>query len=143
MVASFCLRLAAGLIAMLPFLPAAIVPPRFYRVQFLTALGLLALSGLFLQQMDSLGYSIWKFWIFLILASVACLLGSIIWHLDGHPGGAWMTWITPVPVIACLVEEAMGQREDKIALIFVGDALCSSLVLGSAERRPCSWGILI
>ena len=33
MAATFCLRLACGLIAVLPVLPTALVPPRFYRVQ--------------------------------------------------------------------------------------------------------------
>ena len=46
MAVTFCLRLAAGLILMLPILNPAVIPPRFYRVHFLTALGLLAVVGI-------------------------------------------------------------------------------------------------
>ena len=45
MVATFCLRLAAGLILCCRSCPPRTIPPRFYRVQFLTALGLLAVAG--------------------------------------------------------------------------------------------------
>src|SRR4051812_26520739 len=43
MVATFCLRLALGMIAPMLVLPIAIVPPRFFRVQFLSGLALIVL----------------------------------------------------------------------------------------------------
>src|ERR1043165_1596590 len=69
-VATFCLRLAAGLILMLPILPASQIPPRFFRVHFLTALGLLALAGVFIG-----GIATIAFWLLFAVGMAACLLG--------------------------------------------------------------------
>ncbi|MCI0641010.1 MAG: hypothetical protein L0Y72_18745 [Gemmataceae bacterium] len=76
----FCLRLACGLIAVLPVLPLAQVHPRFFRVQYLTALGLLAAAVFFLH--DLVGVYFWAAWAFGVLA---CFAGSISWHVEGHP----------------------------------------------------------
>ena len=82
MLVSFCLRLAWGLIACTLFLPAAVVPPRFFRVQHLTALGLLAVAAFFLRdQADA-----WC-WLALGLAAALAFVGSIVWHVEGAPGG--------------------------------------------------------
>ena len=45
----FALRLAAGMIACLLLLSPADVNPRFYRVHFLTALGLTGLAAVFVR----------------------------------------------------------------------------------------------
>ena len=76
---------------MLPILPHAQVPPRFYRVHFLTALGLLAVAGLFVWEVsDGL------FWILFAASMLCCVIGSIVWHLDDAPGGPLTIWLTPI-----------------------------------------------
>src|SRR5262245_63618205 len=82
MVAAFCLRLAWGLLASLVVLPAAVVPPRFYRVQFLTALFLLAVATFFLNEAAE-----WQLWLALAVGMLTCLAGSIVWHLRDAPWG--------------------------------------------------------
>jgi hypothetical protein len=122
-VASFCLRLAAGMLLMLPLLPRAPVPPRFFRVHFLTALGLLVVAGLFL--FDSASPA---FWIVFALAAAGCLAGSIVWHIDGHPGGAWLNGLTALALLACMI---VGGEPPPTPLR-AGDDVLSALVLGSA-----------
>lgn len=127
MVAAFCLRLAAGLILMLPLLPSAPIPPRFYRVHFLTALGLLAVSIFFVSDFATV-----DFWILYACASLLCLIGSIVWHLDEAPGGRWTVWLTPIALTACMIYAGMLQRGDADSPVRIGDDLCAALVLGSA-----------
>jgi hypothetical protein len=127
LVAAFCLRLAAGLILMLPLLSPAQIPPRFYRVHFLTALGLLVLVGIFSVDMADA-----MLWVMLGLAGVGCLLGSIVWHLDEAPGGSVTIYLTPVALLASLVYSGMLQRGDADSYRRVGDDVLSALVLGSA-----------
>ena len=63
MVATFCLRLACGLVLALMVLVPAQVPPRFFRVQYLTALGLSAVAGFFLRELADV-----RLWHFSVLA---------------------------------------------------------------------------
>lgn len=127
MVAAFCLRLAAGLLLMLPILPAAQIPPRFYRVHFLTGLGLLAVVVVFFfEQADAL------FWGFFAAAALGCFVGSIVWHLDEAPGGVWAAWLTPVAMTACLIYGGMLERGGDETGIRIADDLGSALVVGSA-----------
>lgn len=131
MVAAFCLRLAAGLLLMLPILPAAQIPPRFYRVHFLTALGLLAVVALFFfETADTL------FWVLFALAFIGCLIGSIVWHLHEAPGGILAALVTPIALTACLIyggilERTSDQERVEPAMRFADDAT-SALVVGSA-----------
>ena len=81
MLPSFCLRLAWGLIAALILLPPSQVHPRFFRVQYLTALGLLAVAGFFVRDLAHL----W-FWLALAAGMLCAFAGSVIWHIDGNPG---------------------------------------------------------
>ncbi|MCI0379854.1 MAG: hypothetical protein L0215_19915 [Gemmataceae bacterium] len=76
----FCLRLVCGLIAVLPVVPTAQVHPRFFRIQYLTALGLLATAIFFLY--DVAGPYFWITW---SLGVLACFAGSVSWHVEGHP----------------------------------------------------------
>src|SRR5580704_13076150 len=98
MFAIFFLRLACGLIVVLPILPAAVVPPRFYRVQFLAALGLLAVAAVLLGA--TAGVAFWLAW---SAAATGCVAGSIVWHLDEAPGGRLVVWLTAPALLACLV----------------------------------------
>ncbi len=127
MVATFCLRLAAGLILMLPILAPAQIPPRFYRVHFLTALGLLVLAGIFM--VDAADFA---FWGMLGVAGVGCVIGSIVWHLDEAPGGRWTVYCTPIALTACLVYGGMLRRGDMDAPLRLADDVLSAFVVGSA-----------
>jgi hypothetical protein len=124
-VAAFCLRLAAGLLLMLPILPASIIPPRFYRVHFLTALGLLAVVGLFFHETaDTL------FWLLFGVAAIGCVVGSVLWHLHEAPGGKTIAMVTPIALTACLLYAGYLQHPDAPARS--ADDFAAALVLGSA-----------
>jgi hypothetical protein len=127
MEATFCLRLACGLIFVLPILPAAIVPPRFYRVQFLAALGLLAVAGVFL--IPSAGPA---FWCMYAIAAGGCLAGSIVWHLKEAPGGRLVIWLTAPALLACLVLGGFAAHPTDDPAWRTADDLASMAVLGSA-----------
>ena len=125
MVAAFCLRLAAGLLMMLPILPADVIPPRFYRVHFLTALGLLAVAAMFFfETADAL------FWAIFGVAALGCVIGSVVWHLYDAPGGKAVAYLTPIALTACLVYAGYLQYPD--APLRIADEVCSALVVGSA-----------
>jgi hypothetical protein len=124
---TFCLRLAAGLILMLPTLNPAQIPPRFYRVHFLTALGLLAVAGILLAESATLG-----FWLIYAVAVLGCVIGSIIWHLDGAPGGRISVILTPIVMVACLIYGGMIERGDADTPLRIADDVAAALVLGSA-----------
>jgi hypothetical protein len=124
---TFCLRLAFGLVAVLPLLPSSIVPPRFYRVQFLVALALLAGSAFFLRDVADLA-----FWIACALAVASCCAGSVVWHLDNAPGGRAMIWLTPPALLACLILGRMAAHPADVAWWHLADDLAAAAVLGSA-----------
>jgi hypothetical protein len=125
-VATFCLRLAAGLILMLPILPSEGIPPRFYRVHFLTALGLLAAAGIFVADVADLA-----FWLTFAVAVFGCLVGSIVWHLNEAPGGKLAVYLTPIAIVACLIQGGMLLRGEADGLMRVADDVAGALVLGS------------
>lgn len=124
MAATFCLRLACGVIFVLPILPAAVIPPRFFRVQFLVALGLLAVAAVFLR--DAAGVAFWIAW---AAAALCCAAGSIVWHLDNAPGGRLLIWLTPPVLLACLV---LGGLTEDAPAWRIADDLTSMAVLGTA-----------
>src|SRR5205823_3254621 len=121
----FCLRLAAGLMLMLPILPAAIIPPRFFRVHFLTALGLLVVAAIFIQD-----YATPLFWLVFVVAILGCVIGSILWHLDEAPGGRWANRLTPIALAACLIYGGVLIRGNTESLRIADDVL-ATLVVGS------------
>jgi hypothetical protein len=125
-VATFCLRLAAGLILMLPILPAAHIPPRFYRVHFLTALGLLAVAGIFIGEKATI-----EFWLIYAAAILGCFVGSIVWHLHEAPGGKLAVYLTPIALAACLIRGGMLVRGDAAGPMRIADDVLAALVVGS------------
>jgi hypothetical protein len=127
MTATFCLRLACGVIFVLPILPAAIVPPRFFRVQFLVALGLLAVAAVFLR--DTAGAAFWIVWAASVLC---CAAGSIVWHLDRAPGGTRLIWLTPPALVACLLLGGRITHPADAPGWYIADDLASMAVLGAA-----------
>jgi hypothetical protein len=125
-VATFCLRLAAGLILMLPILPPVHIPPRFYRVHFLTALGLLVIAGIFVGDSATLA-----FWLIFAAAAVGCLIGSIVWHLDEAPGGKLAVFLTPIAMASCLIYGGMLMRGSEDGPMRIADDVLAALVVGS------------
>ncbi len=97
MLATFCLRLACGLIATLVLLSPTQVNPRFYRTHFLTALGLAAVAGVFVGDQGD-------FWPWLALggAVLLALFGSIAWMLERAPGGTPLIFLTTVALALAL-----------------------------------------
>jgi hypothetical protein len=104
MLATFCLRLACGMAAALLLLPPNVVNPRFYRVQFLTVLGLTALAAVALSDVAN----VWL-WLALGLSAAVAFAGSIVWSLDGAPGGR--------------IAEFLGAATTTIALISTSIAI--------------------
>ena len=127
MAATFCLRLAAGMILMLPILSPAQIPPRFYRVHFLTALGLVAVVGFLLHDSADLA-----FWVLYGVSAVGCVIGSIVWHLDNAPGGRLAVYMTPIALTACMIYGGILQRADADTPLRIADDIAGALVLGSA-----------
>jgi hypothetical protein len=82
MLATFSLRLACGLCGALLVLPAAMVNPRFYRVQFLTVLGFLVLPAVVAP--PGLGLA---WWLALGAGLVLAFLGSLFCSLEGVSQG--------------------------------------------------------
>jgi hypothetical protein len=97
MLASFCLRLACGMVGSLLLLNPAQVNPRFYKVHFLTALGLAAVALVFAR--DAAGG-----WLVLPLVGgmVLALLGSASWSLEGAPVGRTLILLTTLDLAAAL-----------------------------------------
>lgn len=126
MAATFCLRLAAGLMLVLPIFSPTHIPPRFYRIHFLTGLALLAVAAIFMHDQATLA-----FWIILAAGGTGCLIGSIVWHLDEMPGGTWAVLLTPIPLVAALIYGGMLIRGGEASLRIADDVL-SALVVGSA-----------
>jgi hypothetical protein len=98
MLTLFCLRLALGLLACLLLLSPAQVNPRFYRTQFLAALGL-ALGALLL------GWNLGTPWVRAILIAnvLGTGLGSLSWSLEGAPAGRIAIVVTALGIMAALV----------------------------------------
>jgi hypothetical protein len=124
----FAMRLAAGMIACLLLLSPAQVNPRFYRVHFLTALGLTGLAAVFTPAAGG-----WAVWTLLIVAMASALAGSVSWFLEKAPGGR--TWIVLTALalagaLACLeaADPAAARAPVRTALADV----TSAALLGAA-----------
>jgi hypothetical protein len=134
MLATFCLRLACGLVAALLVLSPAQVNPRFYRVQFLTILGLTALAVAVLWQTPGVGL-----WLALAAALALAFLGSLAWSLEGAPGGRLLIGLSLAAqgaALAALAGERSGETERMVStvplLLSLADDLTSALLLGAA-----------
>jgi hypothetical protein len=127
MAALFCLRLACGLIAAAPIVGAAHVPPRFYRVQFLAALGLLVAAAFFLRDTAEA-----PFWIAWAVAVTVCVAGSVIWHLHEAPGSQALTWLAPPTLLACLIAGSIAAHGGELDGWRMADDIASAAVLGCA-----------
>jgi hypothetical protein len=134
----FCLRLAVGLLACLLLLnpdrgrpapgpKADRVGFRYYRTHFLTALGLACLATLFVRDTAPAGLLV-----LLAAGTGLAVAGSVVWALEGAPGGWVLVVLTAAALGGGLVWlEAAGSGETPLAGRLVGDATSAAL-LGAA-----------
>jgi len=127
MLATFCLRLAWGLVASLMVLVPSQVPPRFFRVQYLTALGLLAVAGFFLR--DNGNFLIW---LALGLSMLIAYAGSIVWHVDGNPCHLVILILANLGLIGTLFLSSVPVIASQNTWIPITDNFASAAVLGTA-----------
>jgi hypothetical protein len=126
MLAIFCLRLACGLVGALLLLAPAQVNPRFFRTHFLTALGVTAVATVFLREVaDS------ALWVALGSVLLLTFLGSVVWHVDGAPGGRVLIGLS-LPFLAAALILAGDQTRGKVDPWLVADDLTSAALLGTA-----------
>jgi hypothetical protein len=126
MLGLFCLRLACGMLACLLLLSPERVNPRFFRTHFLTALGLTVVAALGLRETADL-------WLWLALAAVLglCFLASVVWLLEGAPGGRVLVYLAVPALTAALLLAGQG-RGGAAPGWLVADDLTSAALLGSA-----------
>jgi hypothetical protein len=124
----FALRLAAGMIACLLLLSPAQVNPRFFRIHFRVALGLVTLTVVFV-----LPTATWPLWTLLAAGGLFALAGSWSWALEGAPGGRTLIVATALALGGALASAEVnaappGEGPLRIAL----SATSSAAVLGAA-----------
>jgi hypothetical protein len=127
MLAVFCLRLAAGMIACLLLLAPARINPRFFRTHFLTALGLALLAYLGVSESGG-----WSVLIPLALSVLLCFLGSLFWSLHQATGTrVWVELTTTALAITLAAHERAANETLPPARVLTGDATSAAL-LGAA-----------
>jgi hypothetical protein len=132
MLAVFALRLAAGMMGCLLLLPATVINPRFFRTHFLTALALAGLSLACVRDSAE-----WPLLTCLGAALALAFVGSMVWGLEGAPGGRTFIVMTTLALAGSLIllSPRLAGGEDQPAasrgLYLLGDATSAAL-LGSA-----------
>jgi hypothetical protein len=123
MLATFCLRLACGLIGSLLLFSPRLVNPRFFRVHFLAALGLITCAVLFPQQTyGRVAGTI------LAVAGLSCFVGSVLWSLERARGG-----FATVIVAFLALAAAVGLGPDThVSFASLAAAYSSAALLGTA-----------
>jgi hypothetical protein len=127
MVATVCLRLAAGLLGATLILEPEPIPPRFFRVQHLAALALVAVAAFFLY-----GVVVYPGWVPLAAAILFCFAGSIVWHLHGAPAGRVINFLAGAALLVCLVTLDLYAENPGLETMGLFDDLASAAVLGTA-----------
>jgi len=132
MLVTFCLRLALGMAGCLLILTPSQVAPGFYRVQFLTVLGLSAVAGVFAFATANLA-------MLAVLGAALFLafLGSFVWSLEGAPLGRTTIVLTALALVGALAlkdfEPAVGATPRVMAPGWsLLDDLTSAAFLGAA-----------
>jgi hypothetical protein len=133
--AVFALRLAAGMIGCLLLLPSGrlrdparqSINPRFFRTHFLTALALAGLALVCVRDSAEGPLLVW-----LGAALVLAFVGSMVWGLEGAPGGRTFIVLTTLALVGSLtwLEMATTDRPSLVPVL-LGD-VTSALLLGSA-----------
>jgi hypothetical protein len=132
MVALFALRLAAGMMAALLVLTPSQVNPRFYRVQYLTSLGLAALAAFFVRDLLFQGPAGIVAGALLVACLLAAFTGSVIWSLRDAPGGRALGVVSFLVFGAALcAAEWAARRESPLMFMLLVDG-ASAAVLGAA-----------
>jgi hypothetical protein len=103
------------------------VNPRFFRVQFLTALGLLVVASFFLRTSADM-----LTWLALGSGMGLCFLGSLVWSLDRAPGGSIFIVAATAASATALLHASFQLFPDIPASTLVTDQLTSGLLLGMA-----------
>jgi len=127
MLALFGLRLALGLVAALFLFPTRLVNPRFYRVQFLTALGLAATAATLLRA-DTAS----PLWLGLAASLVLCFTGSVLWSLDGAPGGRAVIGLSAAALGAAVTMAAPRVDGPSEPALTLAGEYTSAALLGTA-----------
>ncbi len=126
MLAIFCLRLTFGLLACLPLLWSFPINPRFFRIHFLNALGLLSGATVLLRaENDFLD------WAVLSAGMITCLLGSIVWTLDKAPGGGLVIVLSSL-LSGCALTLNSMEAFPTLETVPLADNFSSAAFLGSA-----------
>jgi hypothetical protein len=127
MLAVFALRLAAGMMGCLLLLPPALLNPRFFRTHFLTALALAGLALVCVRDTAA-----WPLLSVLGVALALAFVGSMLWGLEGAPGGRLFIVLTTLALAAALAMlEAATVDAHALLPVLLGDATSAAL-LGSA-----------
>jgi len=126
MLGIFCLRLACGLVAALVLLSPSQINPRFFRVQFLTALCLTAVAALFLRDRADA----WT-WSALGAALALTFLGTLTWSLEKAPGGRTLIVLAALALAGALASLALTGSENAVTWNLAGE-FTSAAVLGMA-----------
>ncbi len=138
MLAVFVLRLAVGMIGCLLLLPSAIINPRFFRTHFLTALALAGVALVCVRDTAA-----WPLLTLLGAALALAFFGSMVWGLEGAPGGRAFIVLTTLTLAASLgwLEASApplhpspiweGMKGGMLVPLLLGD-LTSAALLGSA-----------
>lgn len=127
MLATFCLRLALGLAASMLLLFGTRVTPGFFRVQFLVILGLLTAVLFFWW-----GSTPW-IWVDLPLAMILAFAGSVVWMLEGAPGGKTLIALTVIAVgVITFRQYQGGVNWEGDSLPLVWEIWTSAALLGMA-----------
>jgi len=127
MIAIFCLRVAVGLMAALLLLIPGHVNPRFFRAQNWIALGLTITAATFARHFATL-----SLWVAFVISILLAFVGSIIWALEGAPGGRWVVLLAVLSLSTSLTL-AEWNRDDvgSLNLRLAADA-ASAALLGAA-----------
>lgn len=124
----FTLRLTTGMIACLLLLSPSKINPRYFRTHFLTALALAGVALIFLPP-DAIS---WTQKGLLIASMIAAFLGSVVFSLEGAPGGMVLAVLDTALLAASLVVlELKIEPESLGAFALIGDATSAAL-LGTA-----------
>jgi hypothetical protein len=118
-------------------LPSRVINPRFFRTHFLTALALAGLSLAWVR--DSAD---WPLMTWLGASMVLAFVGSLVWGLEGAPGGRIFIVLTTLALAGSLAGLSGVRSEDftvlrsslltpHSSLVLLGDATSAAL-LGSA-----------
>lgn len=116
--------------ACLMMVPSVQVPPRFFRVHFLTALGLTGVTLAFSIDLDHHVLSAMEYRSALVVALVTLFFGSMVWHLEKAPFGRWLMIFSSASLLYALAFLRWNVRGDHFSLL--ADDLTSAAVLGSS-----------